>query len=511
MPQPFSPAESVLLQYDCVSSGLHSMLIFSNGIASEPDHQSGIDPDSQPATKPCKDARAQALDSRRVGLPTSAVDASRAAAMADSSSMQECGQDCFARIPHILSSHRLSKGALSHQSDDVHASQVTEMQRALSDSIPPPPTGNGDLSATNTQDNSTLQMPLRHSISSKTLDPAANSYDSGSSSAMWTQSQGLDGGCLDDAAFSLFNDWLPIHSLCGLNYGPTFPDQQEHLRLQQEHHFRKQQHQHEWLQHGYECALGLPFMHYSLQPSHQYHASLPIAQSDYTSGGLHWGESEQARVAAMAIGQSSGSPLEIMQGVMRSGAAEAVAAPSKPLAASKQRQCQDKSAGSFSSTDARECAQGQMACRQAPAGLGSQDSRDSRRAGINQGKQPGSARDRAKELARKRPKQVGKACVHCKKAHLACDQARPCGRCARIGKADCVDVVHKPRGRPKLSTSKPAPQSGRGYSSQDMAVVARGKVAHTVTAAVHVGDFTQTILGDPQVYDGRLLVSLAAE
>ncbi|KAJ3309918.1 hypothetical protein HDV04_005548 [Boothiomyces sp. JEL0838] len=55
---------------------------------------------------------------------------------------------------------------------------------------------------------------------------------------------------------------------------------------------------------------------------------------------------------------------------------------------------------------------------------------------------------------RKRPKHVGKACVHCKKAHLACDSNRPCKRCKHLGKDDCVDVEHKRRGRPKSTKRK---------------------------------------------------------
>ncbi|TPX35708.1 hypothetical protein SmJEL517_g01886 [Synchytrium microbalum] len=54
----------------------------------------------------------------------------------------------------------------------------------------------------------------------------------------------------------------------------------------------------------------------------------------------------------------------------------------------------------------------------------------------------------------KRQKHVGKACVHCKKAHLACDDARPCRRCAHMGRLDCVDVEHKRRGRPRNSGTK---------------------------------------------------------
>ena len=49
----------------------------------------------------------------------------------------------------------------------------------------------------------------------------------------------------------------------------------------------------------------------------------------------------------------------------------------------------------------------------------------------------------------KRTKHVCRACFHCKKAHLACDDQRPCRRCIHIGKSDvCYDVEHKRRGRP---------------------------------------------------------------
>jgi len=57
-------------------------------------------------------------------------------------------------------------------------------------------------------------------------------------------------------------------------------------------------------------------------------------------------------------------------------------------------------------------------------------------------------------LAAKRAKHVGKACIHCKKAHLACDSARPCKRCFHLGKLDCVDVEHKRRGRPRNAPDK---------------------------------------------------------
>lgn len=52
--------------------------------------------------------------------------------------------------------------------------------------------------------------------------------------------------------------------------------------------------------------------------------------------------------------------------------------------------------------------------------------------------------------AAKRQRHVCRACVHCKKAHLACDEQRPCRRCSHLGKNDCADVEHKRRGRPKV-------------------------------------------------------------
>jgi hypothetical protein len=82
---------------------------------------------------------------------------------------------------------------------------------------------------------------------------------------------------------------------------------------------------------------------------------------------------------------------------------------------------------------------------------------------------------------RPKNKPVFKACVHCKRAHLACDNERPCKRsvcagahapasllnlpwdsCVHLGKSDsCVDVEHKKRGRPKAQkTTGPPSRSG---------------------------------------------------
>ncbi|KAJ3121239.1 hypothetical protein HK098_003831 [Nowakowskiella sp. JEL0407] len=49
---------------------------------------------------------------------------------------------------------------------------------------------------------------------------------------------------------------------------------------------------------------------------------------------------------------------------------------------------------------------------------------------------------------------VARACSNCKKAHLGCDESRPCGRCVGLGKQDtCIDVEGKKRGRPKIRSS----------------------------------------------------------
>lgn len=59
-----------------------------------------------------------------------------------------------------------------------------------------------------------------------------------------------------------------------------------------------------------------------------------------------------------------------------------------------------------------------------------------------------------KQTIKSRPKHVGKACTHCKRAHLACDSQRPCKRCTHLGKEGCIDVEHKRRGRPRSSPEK---------------------------------------------------------
>ncbi|CEP10077.1 hypothetical protein [Parasitella parasitica] len=50
----------------------------------------------------------------------------------------------------------------------------------------------------------------------------------------------------------------------------------------------------------------------------------------------------------------------------------------------------------------------------------------------------------------KKGRNVDKACNHCKRSHLRCDNVRPCRRCVSTGKVGCQDVKHKPRGRPRL-------------------------------------------------------------
>ncbi|KAG0163995.1 hypothetical protein DFQ28_011374 [Apophysomyces sp. BC1034] len=49
---------------------------------------------------------------------------------------------------------------------------------------------------------------------------------------------------------------------------------------------------------------------------------------------------------------------------------------------------------------------------------------------------------------------VDRACNHCKRSHLRCDNMRPCRRCIVTGKVGCKDVEHKPRGRPRLNKTQ---------------------------------------------------------
>ncbi|KAI8381360.1 uncharacterized protein BYT42DRAFT_302672 [Radiomyces spectabilis] len=57
---------------------------------------------------------------------------------------------------------------------------------------------------------------------------------------------------------------------------------------------------------------------------------------------------------------------------------------------------------------------------------------------------------RALNKTAKKSRNVDKACNHCKRSHLRCDNMRPCRRCVATGKTGCEDVDHKPRGRPRL-------------------------------------------------------------
>lgn len=54
----------------------------------------------------------------------------------------------------------------------------------------------------------------------------------------------------------------------------------------------------------------------------------------------------------------------------------------------------------------------------------------------------------------KKGRNVDKACNHCKRSHLRCDNVRPCRRCVATGKVGCQDVKHKPRGRPRLQKKR---------------------------------------------------------
>ncbi|TID21322.1 gb [Venturia nashicola] len=63
----------------------------------------------------------------------------------------------------------------------------------------------------------------------------------------------------------------------------------------------------------------------------------------------------------------------------------------------------------------------------------------------------GASNPRIARTSRRAKAHVARACQNCKKAHLSCDEARPCARCVSSGKqATCIDVEHKKRGRPRL-------------------------------------------------------------
>jgi hypothetical protein len=99
----------------------------------------------------------------------------------------------------------------------------------------------------------------------------------------------------------------------------------------------------------------------------------------------------------------------------------------------------------------------------------------------------------------KRQKHVRRACVHCKKAHLACDEGRPCRRCLHLGKTDCVDVEHKRRGRPRTSPEKKKMQMDlkrqqqqlQRLAQKELAVLAGGKVPTGVPTSLS----TETLVG----------------
>ncbi|KAF2401326.1 hypothetical protein EJ06DRAFT_387423 [Trichodelitschia bisporula] len=77
------------------------------------------------------------------------------------------------------------------------------------------------------------------------------------------------------------------------------------------------------------------------------------------------------------------------------------------------------------------------------------------------------ASSRFPRTSRRAKAHVAKACQNCKKAHLSCDDARPCARCVGSGKqATCIDVEHKKRGRPRLRDDRDRPEVRAQSTSQ---------------------------------------------
>jgi hypothetical protein len=52
----------------------------------------------------------------------------------------------------------------------------------------------------------------------------------------------------------------------------------------------------------------------------------------------------------------------------------------------------------------------------------------------------GAANPRITRTSRRAKAHVARACQNCKKAHLSCDEARPCARCVASGKQVCIPV-----------------------------------------------------------------------
>merc|ERR1719330_1460368 len=50
------------------------------------------------------------------------------------------------------------------------------------------------------------------------------------------------------------------------------------------------------------------------------------------------------------------------------------------------------------------------------------------------------------------------ACIHCVKAKAGCDKKRPCGRCVRLGKHNCIDRPINPRNQ-RYKPRKTAPRT----------------------------------------------------
>ncbi|KAK9493317.1 hypothetical protein V1508DRAFT_416377 [Lipomyces doorenjongii] len=105
------------------------------------------------------------------------------------------------------------------------------------------------------------------------------------------------------------------------------------------------------------------------------------------------------------------------------------------------------------------------------------------------------------------------ACSNCKKAHLACDVARPCQRCINLGKQDtCVDVRHKKRGRPRIrddpsSTPRSSSTSASSSPSSSYSIAplrGQGNIAPGVRMPPSGGRLEHRIHSSPQFSSNNL-------
>lgn len=110
---------------------------------------------------------------------------------------------------------------------------------------------------------------------------------------------------------------------------------------------------------------------------------------------------------------------------------------------------------------------------------------------------------RRKKSRRVPAKKVSRACVHCRNAHITCDDSRPCQRCVKKGLSDsCVDAPRKVKkyllGGDGLEKTAAGPGDGGPEGQQDVGAMQRMAVSASMPATVMAsGSELQTRSGRP--------------